>query len=84
MQGNNVSRGGLRGVFSFEIYCVVAQLDLAIFAPNAKKAGWKKNVVVGAVALIPSMAKKRGPRRKEEKKNKEEEEDTISSFYDKE
>ena len=82
MQGN--SRGGLRGVFSFEIYCVVAQLDLAIFAPNAKKAGYKKNVAVGAVAQIPSMAKKRGRPRKDVKKNKEEYEDTISSDYDKE
>ena len=40
--------------------------------------------MVGAVALIPSMAKKRGRPRKEEKKNKEEYEDTISSDYDKE
>ena len=82
MQGN--SRGGLRGVFSFEIYCFVAQLDLAIFVPNAKNAGYKKKVAVGAVAQIPSMAKKRGRRRKDVKKNKEEEEDTISSDYDKE
>ena len=50
------------------------------------KAGYKKKVAVGAVAQIPSMAKKRGRSRKVEKKNKEEEEeeDTISSDYNKE
>ena len=71
----------LRRFTFLEIYCVVAQLDLAIFAPNAKKAGY---VVVGAVGLIPSIAKKRGRPRKDVKKNKELEEDTISSDYDKE
>ena len=70
-------------VYPLEIYCIVAQFDLAIFVLKAKKARKKKNVVVGAVAQIPSMAKKRGRPRKEEKKNKEEEKDTISSVDNK-
>jgi len=81
-----VTEEGCEEFYPLEIYCVVAQLDLAIFLPNAKNAGYKKNVAVGAVAQIPSMAKKRGRPRKEEKKNKEdkEEEEAISSDYNKE
>ena len=44
--------------YPLEIKYVDAQLDLAIFVPNEKKAGYKKKVAVGAVTQIPSMAKK--------------------------
>ena len=83
MQGG--TEEGCDEFYPLEIYCVVAQLNLAIFVPNAKKAGYKKKIVVGAVAQIPSMAKKRGRPRKVEKKNKEEEKekDTISSVDNK-
>jgi hypothetical protein len=60
-----VAEEGCDEFYPLEIYCIVAQLDLAIFVPSAKKAGYKKIVAVGAMAQIPSMAKKRGRPRKE-------------------
>ena len=67
-----VAEEGCEEFYPLVIKKVTAQLDLGIFMLNVKKEGHKEKVAVGAVAQIPSMAKKRGCPRNDEKKNKEE------------